>query len=91
MGFWPSRKQDKLYKQWAEHSGLPPEAVPKKEAPPKREAIPKKETIPQEEVTRETPARVGGVERRRYILYILLGLAILMLCAGIIILFMQVS
>ena len=79
MGFWPRSKQDKLYKQWAEHSGLPIEVAPKKE------------TIPKKEVTKETPARVGGVERRRYILYILLGLAILLLCVGIIILFMQVS
>ena len=79
MGFWPRSKQDKLYKQWAEHSGLPVEAVPKKEP------------ISKKEVTKETPVRVGGVERRRYILYILLGLAILLLCAGIIILFMQVS
>ena len=26
------RRQDKLYKQWVKHVGLPPEAVPRKEA-----------------------------------------------------------
>jgi hypothetical protein len=31
MGFWPAKDKDKLYKQWLEHSDLPPEAIPKKE------------------------------------------------------------
>lgn len=31
MGFWPAKSRDKLYKQWSEHSGLPLEAIPKKE------------------------------------------------------------
>lgn len=79
MGFWPTRSKDKLYKQWSEHSGLPPEAIPKKEAAPKKE------------VAKETPVREGGGGQRLYILYILLGVAILMLCAGVIILFMQVG
>ena len=79
MGFWSGRSKDKLYKQWSEHSGLPPEAIPKKEA------------VPKKEVAKETPVREGGGGQRLYILYILLGVAILMLCAGVIILFMQVS
>ena len=85
MGFWSGRSKDKLYKQWSEHSGLPPEAVPKKEAAPKKGAAPK------EEVAKETPVREGGGGQRLYILYILLGVAILMLCAGVIILLMQVG
>ncbi len=79
MGFWPTRSKDKLYKQWSEYSGLPLEAIPKKEAAPKRE------------VAKETPVREGGGGQRLFILYILLGVAILMLCAGVIILLMQVS
>jgi len=78
MGFWSGRSKDKLYKQWSEYSGLPPEAVPKKEAAPKKE------------VAKETPVREGGGGQRLYILYILLGVAILMLCAGVIILLMKV-
>ena len=85
MGFWPTRSKDKLYKQWSEHSGLPLEAVPKKEAAPKKGAAPK------EEVAKETPVREGGGGQRLYILYILLGVAILMLCAGVVILLTQVS
>ena len=85
MGFWPTRSKDKLYKQWSEYSGLPYEAIPKKEVAPKKEAAPRKE------VAREAPVREGGGGQRLYILYALLGVAILMLCAGIIILLMQSS
>jgi len=83
MGFWPKRKEDKLYKQWAEHNGLPIEAAPRKET------ISKKETIPQKEITEETPARVGEGGRRIVILYILLAAAVVLLCVGIIILLVQ--
>ena len=78
MGFWPRRK-DKLYKQWSEHSGLPVEAIPKKEVAPKREEV------------EERPVRAGRGEQRLPILYILLGVAILLVIVGVVILFMQVS
>jgi len=31
--FSQRKKQEKLYEQWAEHSDLPPEAIPPKESP----------------------------------------------------------
>lgn len=32
MRFLKRRREDKLYKQWAKHNGLPPEAIPQREA-----------------------------------------------------------
>ena len=32
MRFGSRKKEEKLYKQWAKYSGLPPEAIPQKEA-----------------------------------------------------------
>ena len=32
MRFWKRRREEKLYKQWAKHNGLPPEAIPQREA-----------------------------------------------------------
>ena len=32
MRFWKRRREEKLYKQWAKHDGLPVEAIPQKEA-----------------------------------------------------------
>jgi len=29
--FWKRRREEKLYKQWAKHSGLPPDAIPQRE------------------------------------------------------------
>jgi len=29
--FWKRRREEKLYKQWAKHSGLPLEAIPRRE------------------------------------------------------------
>lgn len=31
MKFLKRRREEKLYKQWAQHSGLPPETVPRRE------------------------------------------------------------
>ena len=33
MKYWRRRKQERLYKQWAEHAELPPESVPQPEVP----------------------------------------------------------
>ena len=33
MKFWRRRKQERLYKQWAEYAELPPEAIPPPEIP----------------------------------------------------------
>ncbi len=32
MRFWKRRREEKLYKQWAQHNGLPLEAIPKRES-----------------------------------------------------------
>jgi len=31
MRFWKRRREEKLYKQWAQHSGLPPDSIPQGE------------------------------------------------------------
>lgn len=31
MRFWKRRREEKLYKQWVKHNGLPPEAIPQRE------------------------------------------------------------
>ena len=93
MGFFSGKGKDKLYKQWAEHSGLPPEAIPKKEEakeiPVKFDRI--EQHFREEEVAKKTPVRVGGGGQRIRLLYILLVAAIVVLCAGIVILAMQAS
>ena len=93
MRFLPGKSKDKLYKQWTEHSGLPTEAIPKKEVaketPVKSERIERR--FPEEEVAKETPVRAGGGEQRLRLLYILLLIAIVVLCVGVVILAMQGS
>lgn len=31
MSFWKRRREEKLYKQWMKHNGLPFEAIPQRE------------------------------------------------------------
>ncbi|MCK4697822.1 MAG: hypothetical protein KAT53_05900 [Dehalococcoidia bacterium] len=31
MRFWKKRREEKLYKQWVQHSGLPSESIPQRE------------------------------------------------------------
>jgi len=31
MRFWKRRREEKLYKQWVQHSGLPPGSIPQRE------------------------------------------------------------
>lgn len=31
MRFWKRRREEKLYKQWVQHSGLPPDSIPQQE------------------------------------------------------------
>ena len=31
MIFWKRRREEKLYKQWVQHSGLPPGSIPQRE------------------------------------------------------------
>jgi hypothetical protein len=61
------KRKDKLYQQWMDKAGLPPEAVPK-EAP--------------RDITPELDKR----KRRLRLLYILLGVSVMILCAGLVML-----
>ena len=92
MGFWPTGKKDKLYKQWSEHSGLPVEAVPKKEVAketPARVRGDEQRLGEGEQRRGEGEQRLGAGGRRIVILYILLAAAVVLLCVGIIILLVQ--
>ena len=31
MRFWKRRREERLYKQWVQHSGLPPGSIPQRE------------------------------------------------------------
>jgi hypothetical protein len=91
MGFGLTRGKDKLYKQWSEHSGLPVEAIPgrdeAKETPVKMGEGGQR---PREggKIPKEGGPILGG-RKSLYILYILLGVAIVVLCVGVAILLMQ--
>ena len=91
MGFFSGKGKGKLYKQWAEHSGLPPEAIPKKEeakeTPAKLDRIERPHR--EDERDRGKPGRAGGGGQRVRLPYIVLAAAIVMLCVGIVILAMQ--
>jgi len=69
MRFGQKRREDKLYKQWVEHDGLPSEA------------------IPQKEVSGDMVVRGKKNLRHPYIMYILLGVSIVILCVGLVLLF----
>jgi len=43
MRFWKRQRQEKLYKQWARHSGLPFESIPRREVVEDRRRIRGKE------------------------------------------------
>ena len=64
------RRKEKLYHQWVERSGLPPEALP-------------------QEVAGDITPKMDGKKRHLYILYVLLGVSIVLLCLGLILLAMQ--
>lgn len=51
MKFWQRRREDKLFKQWTKHAGLPPQAIPPRE-------IPKDMTVKSEEKDRGYQFRV---------------------------------
>ncbi|MEE8204644.1 MAG: hypothetical protein V3T68_01195, partial [Dehalococcoidales bacterium] len=74
--FGPERKRRKLYQQWAEHSGLPPEelAALEQAAPEAPQDIPRDET------------RGYRAKRTLPVLYIILAVAILIVIIGIVLL-----
>jgi len=94
MRFGDRKRDKKLYKQWEKYDGLPREATPKKEAPTnkkwsKHARLPR-EAIPQKEAPtgkKEAPTDRNG--RRLNLLYILLGVSMLVFCAGLVLLLIQ--
>ena len=79
FGRW--RKEERLYKQWTEHANLPPSAIPGKETYPNK-GLPGETTFRNE-------AYNGKSGRALNILYILLGVALLVLCAGVILILVK--
>jgi len=66
-----TRRQRRLYQQWIEQADLPPEAIPQE---------------PQEEVAKEIAPRIDKKRLRVYLLFMLLGAALVIVCGGLIIL-----
>jgi hypothetical protein len=96
-GYFRRRKKEKLYEQWVERAGLPPESVPQKrvaeEATPKVE---KERFQPPPPTEKEWLQPPPPVERERLqpptanaLLYVLLGSSVTLLFVGIIFLIVQ--
>lgn len=75
LKYFQRRKKRKLYQQWVERASLSPDALPREEVA--EDMI----TIPQ----------ADKQQSRLAILYILLGVAVIILCAGLIILIVYSS
>ena len=76
MKYFQRRKKRKLYRQWVQRASLPRDAIPREEVA--KDRIPR---IPQ----------VDKQQSRPTILYILLGVAVVGLCAGLILLIVYSS
>ena len=74
------KRKEKLYRQWAEHSELPPEAIPQKEAPTNKGA--QNEEAPPDKSTWHFELHFNPI-------YILLGACIILLLAVLIFLIAQ--
>ena len=85
MGFIRKKGQDKLYKQWVKYDDLPPEAVPREEESPKVTDVPVLRGKEREEV----PVGREKVRRDPVVLYLGLGIAVVVLCVGLVLLFSQ--
>ncbi len=44
MQFWKRRGEERLYKQWVEHNGLPSDVIPQREAKEKGEGEEKRDS-----------------------------------------------
>ena len=76
MKYFQRREKRKLYRQWVQRASLPRDAIPREEVA--KDRIPR---IPQ----------VDKQQSRPTILYILLGVAVVGLCAGLILLIVYSS
>jgi len=69
------RKKKKLYRQWVERANLSPDALPREEVAKDRIEMP----------------QAGEQQSHLTLLYILLGVAVVVLCAGLVILIVYSS
>ena len=79
MKYFQRRKKRKLYRQWVQRASLPRDAIPREEVA--KDRIPRIPRILQ----------VDKPQSRPTILYILLGVAVVGLCAGLILLIVYSS
>ena len=77
------RKKEKLYQQWAKYSALPPEAIPQEEPPPDKSRQRYEEAPPDKSRQRYEEAPPDKNGRSISMLYVLLAIAVLVLCVGI--------
>ncbi|MBA7481419.1 hypothetical protein ES707_16891 [subsurface metagenome] len=71
LKYFRRRKKGKLYRQWVERASLPPDTIPREKVP--------EDMIPQADKADKQQSRLN-------ILSILLGIALVVLCAGLILL-----
>ena len=75
MKYFQRRKKRKLYRQWVQRSSLPPDAIPREEVA--------EDMIPMPQADKQ--------QSHLTILYILLGVVVVVLCAGLILLIVYSS
>ena len=85
MGIFRKKGQEKLYKQWVKYGDLPPDAVPQEEEGPKHKGVPAFREKEREEV----PIGRDKGRRDNLILYVGLGVAVTVLCVGVVLLLIQ--
>ena len=78
MKYFQRRKKRKLYRQWVERSGLSPDAIPREEVA--------EDMIPRVDKQQYRISQVDKQQSRLNILSILLGICLVILCAGLILL-----
>ena len=74
LNYFQRRRKGKLYEQWVQRAGLPPEAIP-------REKI--------AEVAEDVTPKIEKERLHQPILYVLLGASLVIFCVGFILLIVQ--
>ncbi len=83
LKYFQRRKKRELYRQWVERANLSPEAMPREEVAEDRISHRQRQLISQD--------TVGKQQSHLTILYILLGVALVLLCAGLVFLIVYSS
>ena len=97
LGRFRRRKKERLYEEWVQMAGLPPESVPReKVAEEPTPKIEKERLQPPPPVEKEWLQPPPPVEKRRsqqsslyVLLYILLGAAMALFCMGLVFIIVQ--